>query len=272
MSKIFFTLLIILSIIDLSAQDFKIENAQTSLEEKFIYNVSWTFLNIGTITLTTERINSHPELLKITMDVKSAPLLPFLKIDEHNVAIMRVSDGMTFYFYGNAKKDGKLSEIIITFIESKNITVYETRDYNDGILISKDTIRHKEPYLVGTSLINYARQFADSGLIKTVHTILNGKFYPTTLNFCGPIEYVDIENYDKPVRSFKYKGSADWEGNATAGLSGEFTGWLSDDKDKVVVYAEMEILLGSIDIKLTEWYKPSWTPPSSKNLITQTKK
>jgi hypothetical protein len=272
MKKIYVLLLLFFLLKSLSAQNFKLEDAETILAEKFEYDVSWTFLHIGTITLTTEYIISNPGFLKITMDIKSAPLLPFINIDEHNVAIMRAADGMTFYYYGKSKKDGKISEIIIRFIESENFTVYEAKDCDYGTIIHKDTLRHKEPYLVGTSLINYTRQFADSGLIKTVPTMLGGKFYPTILNFCGPTDYVNIDNYKKPIRCFQYKGSADWEGNATAGLSGQFTGWLSDDNDKVVVYAEMEILLGSIDIELSEWYKPDWTPPTSKKLFTQTKK
>lgn len=272
MRKIFVTMLSLLAVTRLTGQDFKIENAQTKLEEKFIYNVSWTFLHIGTITLTTERLISYPELLKITMDIETAPLLPFIDIDEHNIAIMRTSDGMTFYYYGKIKNDGKFTEVIIRYIEAENLTLYKTKDYDNQNLISSDTIRHKRPYLVGTSLINYTRLCADSGLIKTAFTLLGGKFYPTVLNFCGPSESVDIDNYDEPIRSFKYKGSADWEGNATAGVSGEFTGWVSDDEEKVVIYAEMEILLGSIDIELVDWYKPGWTPPSNKNFLTQTKK
>ena len=217
-------------------------------------------------------IISFPDLLKITMDVKSAPLLPFINIDEHNLAIMRASDGMTFYYYGKLEEDGDLSEVIIRFFESENFTMYETRNCDDGMVIKKDTLRYKEPYLVGTSLINYTRLFADSGLVKTVPTLLGGKFYSTILDFCGPIEYVEIDNYKEPIRCFKYKGSADWEDNATAGLSGDFTGWFSDDDDKVVVYAEMEILIGSIDIELSEWYKSDWIPPTNKNLFTQTEK
>ena len=272
MKNIFISLSFILFVNNLCAQKIYLEDFETKLEEKFVYDVSWTFLHIGTITLTTERIITRPELLKIKMDIKSAPLLPFIDIDERNIAIMRVSDGMTFYYYGKLKKDGKFSEIIIRFYESENFTVYETKDCDSEKLIRKDTIRNKEPYLVGTSLIHYARQCVDSGLIKTVPTILGGKFYPTILNFCGPIEYIDIDNYNEPIRSFKYKGFADWKGNATAGLSGEFTGWLSDDEDKVVIYAEMGIFLGSIDIELTEWYKPGWTPPTCENLLTQTNK
>lgn len=267
---VFISLIILLG--NLSAQKLKLEEAETKLEEKFIYNVSWTFLHIGTITLSTERLISYPELVKITMDIKTAPLLPFINIDEHNVAIMRESDGMTFYYYGKENNDGRIAEIIYRFYESANLTVHQRKDCITGKLICTDTIRYNKPYLVGTSLVNYTRNIASAGLIKTAPTLLEAKFYTTTLNFCGPVEFVEIEICEEPVRSFKYTGSAEWEGNATAGLSGDFTGWFSDDSEKVVIYAEMEILIGSIDIELTEWYKPGWIPTSGNSLITQTKK
>ncbi|MBK9096640.1 MAG: DUF3108 domain-containing protein [bacterium] len=264
------SLLILLG--NLSAQNLKLEDAETKLEEKFVYNVGWTFLHIGTITLCTERLISYPELIKITMDVKTASLIPFINIDEHNVAIMRESNGMTYYYYGKENNDGKIVEVVNRFYETENFTLHQVKDCSTGELICKDTIRYNGPYLVGTSLVNYTRIIAAAGLVKTVPTLLGAKFYPTTLNFCGPVEFIETGICDEPVRSFKYTGSAEWEGNATAGLSGDFTGWFSDDSEKVVIYAEMEILLGSIDIELSECNKSGWTPPTSKSLFVQTKK
>lgn len=270
MKTILLSLLWFLLIFSLSAQELNIEKEETKLEEKFVYDVSWTFLHIGTITLITERLISDPGMLKITADIKTAPMLPFINIDEHNVALMRANDGMTIYYYGKARRDGKSCETIIKFFESENTVVHELKDLETGKFIRQDTLKYSEPYLVGTTLVNYARHSIDSGLVKTIPTMLEGKFYPTTLEFCGPAKYLEISKYDEPIRCFRYKGFADWEGNATAGVSGEFIGWVSDDEGRVVIFSEMEILIGSIDIELVEWYKPGWVPPNNKSTFTQT--
>jgi hypothetical protein len=270
MKKIF-ALLLMLTIY-ISGQDFQLIKAETKLEEKFIYRVGWSIFKLGTITLITENIVSYPGFVKITMDIKSAPLLPFIDIDEHNVAIMRAADGMTFFYYGTQKKDGKIVESVSRYYESGNYSLYEMKDCQTGKLIRRDTLRYPAPYLVGTSLINYTRLNVSPGVIKNVPTMLESNFYQTTLNFCGPTEYIEIDNYDEPIRVFKYEGSADWEGNATAGLSGEFSAWISENEARVVIYAEMEIILGSIEIELVEWYKPGWIPPTNKNLFVQKKK
>jgi len=250
------------------AQNTPYLNFNTHLNEKFVYDVSWSFIHLGTITLTTESIESHPDLLKVKVDIKTAPHLPFIDIDEYNVAVMRITDGMTIYYHGKVEEGGKDVDITCIYDDERNYTIYKVKDLKSGNIIKRDTVKSTKPYLIGTSLIQYARLIADSGVIRNVPTLLGGKFYSTTINYCGPVENIDIDAWPEPVSAFKYTGYADWKGKATAGLSGEFTGWLSNDNAKVVVYAEMGIFLGSIDVELEKWYKPGWTPPSYKILFT----
>ncbi len=260
----------LLAVISIYCQYNLNEDESKLLEEKFVYDVSWTIFHLGTISITVERVISNPDLRKITLDVKTAPLLPFIDIDEHNLAIMRVHDGMTMHYYGIEEQDGVKVEIESNYYEDEMFTVYEVRNFETGETIKKDTLTFSKPYLVGTSLIHYTRLIADSGLKFNVPTLLGGKFYNTNLNFCGPIEYMEIDEFDEPIRTFRYKGLAEWDGKATAGLSGEFIGWLSDDEGSVVIGAEMKIFLGSIEVELVEWHKPGWIPPTEKNLVTKT--
>lgn len=248
-------------------------NTKTFLDERFTYDVSWLFIHIGTITITSENIEARPDLKKITVDIKTASGLPFIDIDEYNVVIMRLSDGMTMFYNVIEKQGGKKIEAKCNFYEKENLAVYEVTDFYKKTTIRKDTLRSTKPYLVGSSLIYYTRLILNPGTVKTVPTMLGGSFYKTTLNYCGPVELVEIDAFDSPIRTFKYEGNAEWDGKATAGLSGEFTGWISDDDASVVISAEMKIILGSIDVELQEWYKPGWRPPTSNfRLITEKKK
>lgn len=242
-------------------------NTKTFLEEKFTYDVSWLFIHIGTITITTESIEQRPDLKKIIVDIKTASGLPFIDIDEYNVVIMRLSDGMTMYYDVIEKQDGKKVEAKCNFYEKENLAVYEVKDFYNKTLIRKDTLRYNKPYLVGSSLIYYTRLILNPGSVKSVPTMLGGNFYKTILNYCGPVEFIEIDAFESPIRTFKYEGNAEWDGKATAGLSGEFTGWISDDDASVVISAEMKIFLGSIDIELQKWYKPGWKPPTNKSRL-----
>lgn len=237
-------------------------NSPTKLQERFVYDIDWLLVHIGTITLRVERFDSFPDLIKVIVKVNSAPALPFINIDEYNVAILRLSDGMTLYYHGTEEVDGRNADAIYVYDETRKISIYTVRTLDTHKLIKCDTIKIFKPYLIGTSLIEYARIIADSGLIKNVPTLIKGKFYPTIIDYCGPIEDIDIDAWKEDISAFRYKGNADWGGNATAGLSGEYTGWLSNDDARVVLRAELKIFLGSIDAELEEWYRPGWVPPS----------
>lgn len=255
---------------NLSGQSFSYLNSETRLEERFVYNVSWTFIHIGTITMTVERIISYPDLRKITLEIKTAPALPFVNIDEYNVAVMRITDGMTMYFHGIEKQNDM--DFLSQYYEDRNYCVYSEKNTKTGEQIKLDTLGISQPFLVGTSLIQYARIIADSGLEKKIPTLLGGIFYPTIIDYSGPAEFIDVDAYDKPISSFRYEGSAEWNGKATAGLSGEYTGWLSNDKSKVVLRAKMKIFIGSINIELEKWFKPGWIPPSNSDYFAGNKK
>jgi hypothetical protein len=109
-------------------------------------------------------------------------------------------------------------------------------------------------------------------LEKRIPTLLGGRFYPTIIDYCGPAEFIDVDAYDKPISSFRYEGSAEWDGKATAGLSGSYTGWLSNDISKVVLRAKMKIFLGSINVELEKCFKPGWIPPTNSDYFAGNKK
>ncbi len=89
------------------------------------------------------------------------------------------------------------------------------------------------------------------------------------LDFTGPIENVEIDAFDRPIRTRKYTGFADWKGGTSAGLSGEFTGWVSDDEAAIPLQAEMKVFLGSIRLELERWHRPDWTTPAIVKLVKQ---
>jgi hypothetical protein len=247
---------------NLSAQSLPYLSSPTKLQERFIYDVDWLFIHIGTITMRIESFDSYRDLLKVIVKIKTAAALPFINIDEYDVAVLRLTDGMTLYFHGTEEIDGRNADVTYVYDETKKNSVYTVRKLSTKELIKCDTIKISRPYLIGTSLVEYARIIADSGLVKNVPTLIKGIFYPTIINYCGPIEEIDIDAWDSSISAFRYEGNAEWGGNAVAGLSGEYTGWLSNDNARVVLRAEMNIFLGSIDAELQQWYKPGWTPPS----------
>jgi len=91
--------------------------------------------------------------------------------------------------------------------------------------------------------------------------MINGKIEKTVLDFTGPVEWLEVEAFDQPVKTRRYDGFAFWEGGTSAGLSGAFSGWLTEDSAAVTVRAEMQVFMGSVVIELEEYNRPGWLPP-----------
>jgi hypothetical protein len=270
MKKIFVLGLSLMLFINTYGQSFFCRTIPTKLEEKFEYGVSWSFFQLGTITISVERILLKPELKIITVDIRSAPLIPFVNVDEHNVVLMNMKNGFTINYYATEELDGEKIETTCSYNQENSLIIFKERNVESKTLIKSDTLSFDKPYLVGSSLMHYIRLIADSGLVTSVPTMVGGNFYNTELNYGGAVEFTEIGAFDEPIRSFRFDGSAKWDGEATEGLSGDFGGWLSDDNESVVLKAEMEITLGSIDVELEERYKPGWIPPTAQiNILSK---
>lgn len=232
-------------------------------DEELVYSVSWTIFRLGTIIIKTEKIldSNNPNERKITMIVESNPYIPFVDIEEYNETIVNIVDGMSRRYFGKHTKEGEEVEIACIYDDKKNYAYYTIENVETTKLEVSDTLLNISKYVDGPSLFNYTRMVADSGKIYHVPTMIDGKIYNTILNFCGPIEYIEIDAVDIPIRTLLYEGIADWEGGGSAGLSGDFTGWISDDSAAIPVRAEMEVFLGSVVVELEEWSRPGWIPP-----------
>jgi hypothetical protein len=194
------------------------------------------------------------------MIVESNPYMPFVDIEEYNETIVNIVDGMSRRYFGKHTKEGEEVEIACIYDDKKNCAYYTIKNVETTKLEIRDTLVNIGNYVDGPSLFNYTRLIADAGKTYHVPTMIDGEIYNTILDFCGPVEYIEIDAIDIPIRTLQYKGIADWEGGGSAGLSGDFTGWLSDDNAAIVVRAEMEVFLGSIVVELEEWISPGWTP------------
>ena len=237
--------------------------------EELRYKVKWNFLRLGTLTVRTTRDNNckGPGEFKLVMIVESNPDLGFIWIREWNESLM---DGMTLgskQFLGKHRNGDSYVEIRQAYNKEQRTAVYTEIDGNLGTLRSSDTLRNVDSYVEGPSLLFYTRCMSRSFGVKRVPTLVGGKIAATELRFDGTTEDVEIDAVDRPVRTRYYTGHAEWTGGSTAGLSGDFTGWVSDDAAAVPIVAELKVLLGSIRLELEQWSRPGWVPPSGPTLV-----
>ena len=226
------------------------------------YKVSWSFIRLGTITIRCQRAEGFDgDHYWLHMDVKSAPMLPFINIDEHNQTLIEAGDGMSRIFRATHTRDGEGLEIQCIYEPECSRATFWERKVESNEYLRFDIMNRVEPYLDGPTLFYFARRMIHSNKKYVMPTMINGKVEKTILDFTGPVEWMEVDAFEQPVKTRRYEGTALWEGGTGAGLSGTFYGWLTDDSAAVTVRADMEVLLGSVVIELEEYIRPGWNPP-----------
>jgi hypothetical protein len=241
--------------------------------EQLNYKVKWGFIRLGSITFTTSADTqySNPDLYRITMDVRSSSGLPFIDIEEINQALVNESTGNSLQYYGRYRDGSDLHEINCFYDASNREATYSLQDVTAEKCLKFTILRNVQPYFDGPSLFFYTRSSSRKNHVISLPTMIDGVIQKTRLEFTGDIEYIEVDAWPEPVRTRKYIGFAEWEGGTSAGLSGQFEGWISDDDSSVLLRAEVAVFLGSLNIELESYHRKGWVPPEDDYQNTYSK-
>lgn len=99
----------------------------------------------------------------------------------------------------------------------------------------------------GLSLLFAARRQVREGRYGTVLTIVDEEVHRTVIQYDGRAQ---VRIQDKPRKVVNVHGKADYQG--IAGLTGEFWGQFSDDREALPLTARFQIKLGKITLELDE--------------------
>jgi hypothetical protein len=229
--------------------------------EELQYAVRWKFIRLGTITVNTvnEVDSGGSPKVQITMRVESSPGIPVVTLREDNEATMDIVQMRSLSFSASHELNGNRQSLRHTFDPGEKSVTTEFIEADGGDPITK-VLQGVDWYVEGVTLFFYAREAARRGGKHHIPTLVNQVIARTTLSVDDRPEDLTLDAVDYPVRSRRLSGTAEWTGSA-AGVTGDFVGWVSDDEASVMLRAELEIFLGSIDIELEQWTRAGWTPP-----------
>jgi hypothetical protein len=268
-SILFLTLLAALAANDLAAQDGRSSSVLQPGEE-LQYKVRWNFLRLGTLTVRTEQLTDGRDSGKIcvSMNVESNPSIPFVDIHEYSATIIDGETRMSRRYAADWHNGKDQTEILAEYDRARGTVYYVQLHRPDSSLDRIDTLRNIAPFVDGPSLFMFTRWISQRVGTTNVPTMIDGTIQNTRLEFPGTVEEVEVAGIDYPVPCRKYSGTAEWQGGSSAGLSGSFTGWLSNDCASVVLMGKMKVLLGSITLELEYWQRPGWIPPTAQKYAT----
>ena len=243
-------------------------NTVFSSGEVLQYKVSWNFVRLGTIVVRTTRDSASADsgLYRVKMSVRSNPDLPFISLRELNESLVSSSDATTRCYHARHCNGEDCREMQYSYDcdARKAITREATAS---GVLVYSDTIGNCPPFVDGPSLLFLARHASRRAQSLNVPTMVNGKLRNTRLNFASEEDALELDDVEGEIVCRRYTGFADWQGGGSAGLTGEFTGWVSDDEAAVPIRAEMKVILGSIVVELERWKRAGWSPPRRSQLV-----
>ncbi len=232
--------------------------------EELCYKVKWKFVRLGTIVVRTVRDSStpNPSDIKIIMTVQSNPDLPFVWIREYNESLFDAVALTSRSFRARHRNGNDYYAVQQVRNDTLHTMTYTRTDLNTKATVCCDTLRDIGNYTEGPSLFFYARCMSRTAGSRNVPTLIDGKMRSTGMSVDGSVEEVNLDAWESGVRTRLLTGFAHWTGGSSAGVSGEFRAWMSDDEAAVPVRAELKILLGSIDLELEKWTRTGWTPPT----------
>ena len=230
--------------------------------ETLRYKVKWHFVRLGTITIRTFRDSTcgSPTEYRVAMIVESNPDLSFVAIREYNESFMKAGVAGSQGFRGKHFDGDACTVIRRDYDENGRTVVSCVRDGRTGGVVRLDTLRGVSTYLEGPSLFQFARCASRAGGSRSMPTLVGGDMSSTDFEFGGEADDVEIGACETPVHTRTFTGFAHWTGGTSVGLTGEFTGWLSDDEASVPIRAEMRTLLGPITLELEQWTRDGWSP------------
>lgn len=237
---------------------FPSENDIMMAGEELLYEVSWTWFKLGTVRLKAGDQYSAEAY------IHSYPDIPF--VDLHSVQYTSM-DSLFFSrsSHSEEKSDGDWKGLrYVTETRENRLIVEET--YRKQVAAEpfrrewKDTIQLESPFFVdGLSIGYFPRLFVHSVQTLDVPTVLYGKLGLTTFRFTNEKTTERLEVLDEPVKVIEVKGTTTVEG--VFGMTGDFTGWFSDDSAAVPIKGKLKVLLGNVTVELIQWKRSDWHPP-----------
>ncbi len=226
--------------------------------EEYVYQVSWTAFTLGTV-----RLKVTPRYT-VEAYVDSYPSVPFVDLHSAHYSEMDTC----FYSIGShtaEKKDNDWWGLNYIYdLPGKRLIIEETHQKDLGSppysTQLKDTLSLPTTQFVdGLAIAFFPRLYIHTVKTIEVPTVLYGKIGATTYNFTGERTTESIDAMSDPVKVVEVTGATTAVG--IFGMTGEFTGWFSDDEAAVPIKGKLKVLLGNVTIELVKWNRKGWSPP-----------
>lgn len=234
-----------------------------SIGEEFTYIVKYAFINIGELKtkIYAKEVMDGKIIYKSSVKIDSYEGLPFVDIHQYYESWF---DSTLFPVYFQA---------YLYYEEDTSYVKYFFKDDNK-VQVLRGKFRKKKPsldttisldkkYLDGLSLLYFARYNFYKRQTITAPCYVNEDTTSTIIGYHMEEDEVEIDDVDYDISCVMLDGRTNFTG--IFGLTGDFEGWFSNDAYRIPIQANLEVLIGSVEVELLQWKKKGWKPPEVKD-------
>jgi hypothetical protein len=230
--------------------------------EELVYNVRYSVFDLGQIRIKTAgrtRFATYEafDSRALIDSYKGVPFVDMHAVFESTIDTAVFSRGFT----GKVKEDSRWDFARYAFQYDKHRILMEMGQ-RDTVISKRETLAVDCAHHDGLSLFFFARDQLFSGKKLNVPAVITEKKVNAYIEFLKERTTVEIDAVDYPVDVIKFEGNAEFVG--IFGLTGDFTGWFSNDEARVPILAKMKVIIGSVTIELMQWKRPGWVPPRGR--------
>ncbi|RPI14048.1 MAG: DUF3108 domain-containing protein [Ignavibacteriae bacterium] len=228
--------------------------------EELFYDVYYSFINIGWVKINTSKSKDNKNVYVSTAVMRSNEALPFVSASYDFRSEMEVVDNAIRPLHFEAKEynGSSYSYLTYNFDYDSSIVGIKKIGFNGNIEYEKK-LELGENYQDGLSIFYYSRFSFFKNDSKVVPVLFNQDLTNLTLNFDANKTDASIGQVDYDVSSHYLTGNTDYE--LVFGLTGDFSGWFTNDKASVPIKANLQVKIGNITLELKDWKRGSWRPP-----------
>jgi hypothetical protein len=228
--------------------------------EELIYDVYYSFINIGWAKFNTTRVIGTKNIYKCEAVLKSNEAVPFVNVDFYFISEIEVLDNYIrpLQFTSKEFKDGKASVLTYDFNYDSSYVYIKKTGYN-GQLEYEKRMPLTTVFQDGLSIFYFARFNFFSNKSVDVPVLINQDSSSIHIDYNTSKTDADIDEVDYDISSVYLEGNTKYE--FVFGLTGDFSGWFSNDAARIPVKAKLKVKIGNVTLELKGWKRQGWKPP-----------
>ncbi len=219
-----------------------------------VYKVKWGFVRLGTIAVRQQCEDPElPSYVRVCIGGESAAGIPFVDVFFRSTSMLdTTAPTNVLYELATGRDEHQRTTYMYDHVNRRMIAVGTQL----GDVTRLDTVDAPVPYYDGTGLYMLTRCAAGSDTTLLLPTVMDFAFGHTSIRFTDRVEEISVAAFSEDVPGYHFLGTTDWKGEAFAGMSGAFEGWVSIDPARVILKASVSIFLGSVTIELESMDRP----------------